>query len=66
MSSLWVCFGPLGLLLRPRPSTAFWAVPDRILDPGPALVRPACGCGFHPTLPFAWPQLSSVFFLCLL
>ena len=27
MSSLWVCFGPPGLLLRPRPSTAFWAVP---------------------------------------
>ena len=46
MSSLWVCFGPPGLLLRPRPSTAFWAVPDRTLDPGPAWVRPVCGAAF--------------------
>ncbi len=49
MSSLWVCFGPPGLLLRPRPSTAFWAVPDRIFHPGqPRYARHVGAAVIHP------------------
>ena len=49
MSGLWVRFGPLGLLVPPRPSMAFWASPDPIFRPGQAGYARHVGAAFiHP------------------
>lgn len=49
MSGLWVRFCPPGLLVPPTPSTAFWAVPNRIFHPGlPRYARHVGAAFIHP------------------